>query len=73
MDTVTKNAIREALLLAQSKWLESAEHAPTPVEKIVAHAIATAFGAEANEYKIPDQARAAINFAAYDNFAKDVA
>jgi hypothetical protein len=71
MDTATQNAIREAMLLEESEWLGMAEQAPTPVEKMMAHAIATAFDAAAAKYKVPDQVRAIVNDQAYDAFIRN--
>jgi hypothetical protein len=70
MDTATKATVREAMLNAQSRWLENAETADHPTGRTIALVIADAFGKEATEYKVPDQARAAINVAAYDKFAE---
>lgn len=69
MNDETKSAIREAMLRGQSDWLTMSDQAPTPVEKVVGHAIAAAFGAEAAKYKTPDPERVGINADAYDKFA----
>lgn len=70
MDTTTKAAIREAMLLAQSEWLGNAEATDNRTERTIALVIAEKFGDEANRYKVPDQARQAIDLAAYDKFAE---
>jgi hypothetical protein len=71
MDTTTKNVIREAMLAAQSDYLEEAAKATTSVESAIANVIADAFARRATEYKVEDESRIPVNAHAYDAFIKN--
>jgi hypothetical protein len=65
------DAIREAMLSAQSDYLEQAAKSTTNVESAIANVIADALARQAAEYKVEDESRIPVNAHAYDAFIKN--